>query len=495
MTIPSRPAPAPPPQRSSTGSQLRYTPTTDWDDSPFDMTANAGMNGIGAGGGGMGNGRKVPPPRPPPPKATPKPPLKKSGQPQSINILSNLFGATGRRAKTPPTKSTSAPHIGALKLPPPKIQPPPPTSTTKNQSASLRTDVQLIDFNSPPSSPTFTQKSNSDCVSVDSFSSDSNYSPHNGHSSQAESGFEDDFAAVDVLQSNRDAWGDATDPFTSPPVCQNYVGPKIRPPVAQKPIHLAGSSSFYALSSLSTSSANTTVLKSAKFDDPLCNGKTLVAPLPTITAPTIIKPAIAPKPSGLTTTTTKSSNSHVQKMRDVFQTSQEDSLEDPCPSPPMPTCPPPPPPPAFYLDDTAEKTESYGIALYDFETEEVGDLNFRANERIYLLREIDAEWMYGRNKRGCEGMFPINFVEIRVPLKTSEVQTQKMDQTIVHQCASANAVRKAHVLYDFMAEAPEDLTIRSGEIIDVLREINSEWLYGSSRNRTGQFPANFVEFI
>uniref|UniRef100_A0A1B0D7B0 SH3 domain-containing protein n=1 Tax=Phlebotomus papatasi TaxID=29031 RepID=A0A1B0D7B0_PHLPP len=483
MTIPSRPAPAPPQQRSSTGSQLRYTPTTDWDDSPFDMAAHGAAEVNQAGG--IGNGRKVPPPRPPPPKAT-KPPLKKSGHPQSVNILSNLFGATGRRAKTPPTKSTAGPHIGALKLPPPKIHPPPST-TNKHSSATCSTDVQLIDFNSPPSSPTFTQKSNSDCVSVDSFSSDSNYSPNNGHSSQAESGFEDDFSAVDVLQSNRDAWRDTIDPFTSPPVCQNYVGPKIRPPVAQKPNYLAGSSSFYAPSSTTSHSGK-------KFDDPLCNGKTLVAPTPAITAPTIIKPAIAPKPSGLAGN--NKSSASVMKLREVFQTNQEDSLDDPCPSPPMPTCPPPPPPPSIYLDDS-EETESYGIALYTFETQEVGDLNFRENEKIYLLRQIDAEWMYGRNKRGCEGMFPINFIEIRVPLKDEKQQKHHVNGLVQSQIATSvrSSARKARVLYDFTAEVQEDLTIREGEIINVLREINSEWLFGESKNRTGQFPANFVEFI
>ncbi|XP_055691716.1 SH3 domain-containing protein 19 [Lutzomyia longipalpis] len=494
MTIPSRPAPAPPQQRSSGASQLRYTPTTDWDDSPFDMAANvaAGVSHAGS----VGNGRKIPPPRPPPPKST-KPPLKKSGQPQSVNILSNLFGATGRRAKTPPTGSAAGPHIGALKLPPPKIQPPP--ASTRNQSATSSTDVQLIDFNSPPSSPTFTQKSNSDCVSVDSFSSDSNYSPNNGHSSQAESGFEDDFASADVLQTNRDAWGDTSDPFTSPPVCQNYVGPKIRPPVAQKPVVLAGSSSFYSLNSSGSHHAKGAAgSTTTKFDDPLCNGKTLVAPTPSIAAPTIIKPTIAPKPiMGLAGSRTNVGQS-VMKMKEVFQQENSNSLDDPCPSPPMPTCPPPPPPPAFYLDDTDE-TESYGIALYNFETEEVGDLNFRENEKIYLLRQIDTEWMYGRNKRGCEGMFPINFIEIRVPLKEEKSKTQQITTTngpVAKQSAPiANTSRKARVLYDFTAEVPEDLTLREGEIVNVLHEINSEWMYGECRSRTGQFPANFVEFI
>lgn len=105
MTIPSRPAP-PPPSSSSTSSSTssgsfagnnnnhsitatRYTPTTNWDDKPFN-----GSNCIN-------NSKKMlPPPRPPPPKINALPALKKPGSQHSVNILSNLFGV--KRSKTPP---------------------------------------------------------------------------------------------------------------------------------------------------------------------------------------------------------------------------------------------------------------------------------------------------------------------------------------------------------------------------------------------------------
>lgn len=33
---------------------------------------------------------------------------------------------------------------------------------------------------------------------------------------------------------------------------------------------------------------------------------------------------------------------------------------------------------------------------------------------------MDDEWIMGRNKRGCEGMFPISYVDIKVPIKNNK---------------------------------------------------------------------------
>lgn len=97
----------------------------------------------------------------------------------------------------------------------------------------------LIDLSSPPSSPTFTTRSSSDGLSVDSFGSDATTSTnhHNalngGSTSQAESGFEDDF---DLFLHSRkpmnkeDTFDDFTsvDPFSPQPVN--------KPPVIKKPV-------------------------------------------------------------------------------------------------------------------------------------------------------------------------------------------------------------------------------------------------------------------
>lgn len=69
---------------------------------------------------------------------------------------------------------------------------------------------------------------------------------------------------------------------------------------------------------------------------------------------------------------------------------------------------------------------------------------------------MNDEWMYGRNKRGCEGIFPISYVDIRVPLKSYP----ETDSGTVSRSESVSpAGNRVRVLYTFNAEAEGDLTI------------------------------------
>lgn len=93
------------------------------------------------------------------------------------------------------------------------------------------------------------------------------------------------------------------------------------------------------------------------------------------------------------------------------------------------------------------------------------------NDKIYLIRQENAEWMYGRSKRGCEGIFPINYVDIKVPLTANNNQaalapvasaaapTVKATKAVAKQ-----AERRCRAVYDFTAEADEDLSIKVGDI-------------------------------
>lgn len=280
MTIPSRPAPGPPRSSSSTSNQpSRYTPTTNWDDDPFDSNSGNQFFQMSSSSANINATRKQPPPRPPPPR------LKKPGQPTSINILSNIFGKSSRSGSNS-THTGRPAHGNSI---PPKLPAPPSTHhhfTHTNYGTVSETTVELISFDSPPHSPTLTQKSHSDCTSIGSSSSDNNWSPHNGHNSQSESGFEDDFAGAVGSATGyvNNAW-DQSDPFT--PVYDP------RPAISQKPVTV-GSSSFFMYDN-GTGTRSTKVMSSA-FDDPLCNGKSLLPPEPMLSMPTIIKPAIKAKP-------------------------------------------------------------------------------------------------------------------------------------------------------------------------------------------------------
>ncbi|XP_039492732.1 uncharacterized protein LOC120452534 [Drosophila santomea] len=493
--------------------QARYTPATNWDDDPF--------------GGSNGNDRfkKMPPPRPPPPKVL------VNGQnvaKSTSSMASAVTGGTGRlmsniflRKKSTSTASAAASKAAAENrvygLSSGNVATPSysnngssassatfsnvdwnaawntattTTTTTTSSShsshyASQQTaDAQLISFDSPPSSPTFTQKSNSDCVSVDSFSSDSNFSsPNNGSVSQPESGFEDDYhRSRPSTQSPLDPWEavdsvghGGVDSFGSAPVRQTYP------------------------------------LQSRTSDNPLCNGKSLLPPTQSLTMPTIIKPKIsqkpkAPKPPPFI-------GGHLPPGYSI--PSGYGGSETP-PSPPMPKGPPPPPPSSgiSLLDVINGKVDAlalsngcqgymeeevvpYAITLYDFDGIEPGDLSFRENEKIYLLDHPTPEWLRGRTRSGCEGIFPINYVDIKVPLGATGggAAAPAVSAAAPSPSPSQQQLPTALCLYHFPGEVEGDLALQENELVTVLYRINEDWLYGEVAGRQGQFPANFLDQV
>lgn len=96
-------------------------------------------------------------------------------------------------------------------------------------------------------------------------------------------------------------------------------------------------------------------------------------------------------------------------------------------------------------------------------------MSFQANDKIYLVRQETEEWMFGRCKRGCEGLFPVNYIEIKVPLRTTKQVTTGRNVAVSSASAKINVPvpvvesrkeeRRCRALYDFNAEAAEDLSI------------------------------------
>lgn len=94
-----------------------------------------------------------------------------------------------------------------------------------------------------------------------------------------------------------------------------------------------------------------------------------------------------------------------------------------------------------------------------------------------MIRRENDEWMYGRLQDGSEGLFPSNYVEVKVPLPNEQ----------------PNNIGTAIALYDFEPMQTGDLSFSVGDRVTVLSKINDEWHYGECNGVKGQFPANYVQ--
>lgn len=109
-------------------------------------------------------------------------------------------------------------------------------------------------------------------------------------------------------------------------------------------------------------------------------------------------------------------------------------------------------------------------------------LKFQANSRIKLIKRVDNEWLYGVLRSGAEGLFPSNYVEIKVPLANDRAPPPAR-------------LGLATALYDFEPVQPGDLRFLSGDTISVIHKLSDEWYFGECNGAKGQFPVNYVQMV
>ncbi|XP_058249635.1 nostrin isoform X3 [Hemibagrus wyckioides] len=66
-------------------------------------------------------------------------------------------------------------------------------------------------------------------------------------------------------------------------------------------------------------------------------------------------------------------------------------------------------------------------------------------------------------------------------------------QEETRECAEFSSVGKCKALYDFSSEKKDELNIKEGDLLDILRKDHSGWWYGELNGKRGHFPYNYVE--
>lgn len=83
---------------------------------------------------------------------------------------------------------------------------------------------------------------------------------------------------------------------------------------------------------------------------------------------------------------------------------------------------------------------------------------------MYLLKKINDEWYYGKNRRGCEGMFPSSYIDVKVHIRdavpVAEPSLKIGTNNSKDKISPPQQNRLARALYDFNAETSEDLSLK-----------------------------------
>ncbi|TRY56555.1 hypothetical protein DNTS_022802 [Danionella cerebrum] len=129
-------------------------------------------------------------------------------------------------------------------------------------------------------------------------------------------------------------------------------------------------------------------------------------------------------------------------------------------------------------------------AIYDFKAQTAKELTFRKGETVYITRQIDNNWYEGEHQGHC-GIFPISYVEKVAPSERLNLPARPPPP------AQGKDIGEAIARYNFNADTNVELSLRKGEHVVLLRQVDKNWFEGKvpGTNKQGIFPVSYVDVI
>ncbi|CAG7835877.1 unnamed protein product [Allacma fusca] len=107
------------------------------------------------------------------------------------------------------------------------------------------------------------------------------------------------------------------------------------------------------------------------------------------------------------------------------------------------------------------------IVLYKFTARDENDMNVERGELLTVLNKDDPDWHWVLRSDGQEGFVPAAFI---YPLNQTMQANVKTNES---ECNQQSLGSELVLLYDYKAQAPDDLSVRRGD-----------WVYADIKNQT-----------
>ncbi|XP_043096222.1 SH3 domain-containing protein 19 isoform X3 [Puntigrus tetrazona] len=155
---------------------------------------------------------------------------------------------------------------------------------------------------------------------------------------------------------------------------------------------------------------------------------------------------------------------------------------------------PPRPNPGHRLYNKYTLEIPHGVAEYDYNGTNTGELSFQKNEVLVLLEELDNK-TFVCQVGNAKGTVQKTHMKIITPLisipRNPVLQKNSSFSGMVENTGSS----QVQALYDFTPEGPGELMLKAGDVVSNVEQLDSEWYMGTCRNITGFFPINYVKTL
>ncbi|CAG8627980.1 13940_t:CDS:10, partial [Cetraspora pellucida] len=126
-------------------------------------------------------------------------------------------------------------------------------------------------------------------------------------------------------------------------------------------------------------------------------------------------------------------------------------------------------------NDKEEGETWIATVLYDYTADSNDELSVTTGDVITVIEPDDGTGWVKALHNGQDGLVPASYIEYQAEYQTSD---------------SSDYVK---VLYDYVAQSPEEISIKEGDVILVTnRDVDEGWWEGTLNGVTGQFPASYV---
>ncbi|TWW58790.1 SH3 domain-containing protein 19 ADAM-binding protein, partial [Takifugu flavidus] len=146
---------------------------------------------------------------------------------------------------------------------------------------------------------------------------------------------------------------------------------------------------------------------------------------------------------------------------------------------------PPRPNPGHRLYNKYTLQLPHGIAAINYGGSQSEELSFQKNEVLVLIEEIDLD-TYECQIGDERGRVHKSHMKIITPLNSvgDSPPPQYTDCGLTVQA-----------VYDFSPEGPGELSLRAGDVVTMVEQVDTEWYTGTCRGTTGFFPITYVKIL